>query len=123
MEKEHQKAFTFDKNGKLDYSPDEFCYFCDWSEIQLHHIIRKKDGGTNEDDNLLPLCRFCHRLLHKREYFLQFSKGYFLMINRQDPTLVRFPNSRQINRLRECPFNSLKKGIENRKLNIKERKI
>jgi hypothetical protein len=86
----------------------------------VHHIIRKTDGGTDEEDNLLPLCKNCHKLIHKREYFLKFSKGYFFMINNQDPTLVRFPNSRQINKLRECPFNSLKKAIENKKLTIKE---
>lgn len=30
----------------------------------IHHIIFKKDGGTNEKSNLIPLCKSCHRFVH-----------------------------------------------------------
>lgn len=31
------------------------------SHIQVHHIIERGDGGTDELDNLIPVCIFCHQ--------------------------------------------------------------
>ena len=31
-----------------------------------HHIIPRSEGGTNALDNLMLLCRRCHRRVHKR---------------------------------------------------------
>lgn len=54
-------------------NPDE-CYFCGLkrsynnkssrSLIELHHIVSKKSGGTNESANLLPVCSNHHSLIH-----------------------------------------------------------
>ena len=30
--------------------------------IELHHLVAVRDGGSNEVDNLLPLCPNCHAL-------------------------------------------------------------
>ena len=32
----------------------------------VHHIIPLKDGGTNDDDNLMALCRSCHDAIEPR---------------------------------------------------------
>lgn len=32
--------------------------------VQLHHIIPKEDGGTDEIDNAIPLCPNCHDEVH-----------------------------------------------------------
>lgn len=38
------------------------CYFCHTvGDLELHHIIAVKDGGTDEPDNLVHLCKGCHR--------------------------------------------------------------
>ncbi|MFW9333752.1 HNH endonuclease [Paenibacillus polymyxa] len=32
--------------------------------IQVHHIIEKSDGGTDDFDNLIPVCIQCHGFIH-----------------------------------------------------------
>lgn len=27
---------------------------------EVHHIIAKRDGGTDSEDNLMALCKSCH---------------------------------------------------------------
>ncbi len=34
--------------------------------VQLHHIIPREDGGTDEIDNSIPLCPNCHDEVHGR---------------------------------------------------------
>ena len=33
-------------------------------KLEVHHIIFKKNGGSNEQDNLITLCKTCHNELH-----------------------------------------------------------
>jgi len=35
-------------------------------KIRLHHIIPPNDGGLSIEDNLIPLCGFCHKQRHLR---------------------------------------------------------
>jgi 5-methylcytosine-specific restriction endonuclease McrA len=35
-------------------------------ELHAHHVIPLSRGGTNTLDNLVTLCRDCHRLAHRR---------------------------------------------------------
>lgn len=35
--------------------------------LHVHHIVHRKDGGTNDPDNLVTLCRWCHADRHKGE--------------------------------------------------------
>jgi len=39
----------------------------DVCQLDVDHIIRKTDGGTNDPNNLQVLCANCHRLKTKRE--------------------------------------------------------
>ena len=32
---------------------------------EVHHIIPLADGGTNEESNLMSLCRSCHEKIHR----------------------------------------------------------
>lgn len=40
------------------------CCLCGWNEeiIDIHHIISRKNGGSNNHSNLTPLCPNHHRL-------------------------------------------------------------
>ena len=38
-----------------------------WAELEIHHVVRLADGGKNELDNLLTLCRECHIKHHQDE--------------------------------------------------------
>lgn len=42
------------------------CCVCGWNEapLDIHHITPRKDGGSDELDNLTPLCPNCHRKAH-----------------------------------------------------------
>lgn len=43
------------------------CSLCGWNEAQcdVHHILPKKDNGSNEMKNLICVCPNCHRKLHE----------------------------------------------------------
>jgi hypothetical protein len=34
--------------------------------LDVHHVIPRERGGTNDPDNLITLCAACHRLVHER---------------------------------------------------------
>lgn len=35
-----------------------------WLKLQIHHIVRRADGGSNDPSNLMPCCPQCHAKLH-----------------------------------------------------------
>ena len=35
------------------------------SKLQVHHVVRPQDGGSDDLGNLITLCDRCHRLTHK----------------------------------------------------------
>lgn len=37
------------------------CHECEEYATELHHIIAVEDGGTDDIENLMPLCRGCHK--------------------------------------------------------------
>ena len=45
------------------------------THLEVHHIIQRKDGGTNHRDNLVTLCHNCHAALHRGEFTLSKPKG------------------------------------------------
>jgi hypothetical protein len=64
----------------------DVCYFCGLrkkqtkskkfrSMIEIHHIIEKNEGGTNEPSNLVPTCSNHHSAIH--ENIIQLDRWYF----------------------------------------------
>lgn len=43
------------------------CYFCGAKPVEYHHLIAIKDGGTNDPKNIIPLCHYHHRLIHRQK--------------------------------------------------------
>lgn len=42
------------------------CFGCGRkSQLTRHHIVPKRSGGGNEPENIVILCRRCHRAQHK----------------------------------------------------------
>jgi 5-methylcytosine-specific restriction endonuclease McrA len=37
------------------------CHECENYATELHHIIAVEDGGTDDIENLMPLCDECHK--------------------------------------------------------------
>lgn len=39
------------------------------TKLQVHHIVQKSQGGTNEEDNLIVICLSCHADVHSKVPF------------------------------------------------------
>ena len=51
------------------------CAICGWDEstCDVHHIVEKKNGGTDNIDNLIIVCPNCHRVIHSnKKYSIEF---------------------------------------------------
>jgi len=51
---------------KKVYRRDGFrCALCDSTRyLQIHHVVPRGEGGSNEPHNLITLCADCHALAH-----------------------------------------------------------
>lgn len=47
------------------------CSICGWNEAtcDIHHIIPKKNGGADDNDNLIIVCPNCHRVIHSNKKY------------------------------------------------------
>ena len=55
------------------------CVICGWGEstCDIHHIVPKKNGGSNANDNLIIVCPNCHRIIHTTDkYSTEFLKDF-----------------------------------------------
>jgi 5-methylcytosine-specific restriction endonuclease McrA len=46
------------------------CAMCGWNRtsLDIHHILPRSEGGSDELNNLIALCPNCHRLAHEKQY-------------------------------------------------------
>jgi hypothetical protein len=77
--KEYQNgdAFNFWNTRYYVFARDHYtCQICKKKEgiLQTHHIIQRKDGGTNKADNLATVHMTCHSDLHKGKIKHTFKK-------------------------------------------------
>ena len=59
--------FGFSNTKAFVLNRDKYtCQHCKTKQctLEVHHIIFKSNGGSDEPDNLITLCRNCHRELH-----------------------------------------------------------
>ena len=63
--------------------------------LEVHHIIQRKDGGTNHRDNLVTLCHDCHAALHRGEFTLQKPKGGY-----KEPAFMNKMRNKLVERLK-----------------------
>jgi 5-methylcytosine-specific restriction endonuclease McrA len=50
------------------------CLGCGKKSVDIHHLLFRSHGGTNEIDNLAPLCRRCHDQAHADPEFNKYLK-------------------------------------------------
>ena len=50
--------------NKLKIELGTKCRFCDSLDAEYHHMIPLSDGGTNDLNNLIPVCSTHHKMLH-----------------------------------------------------------
>lgn len=67
---------------------------CEYTHfLEVHHIVPRSRGGSNDPDNLTCLCSGCHSLVHEKKGFM-----------------VRSPEAVYHWRLHKCPAAGIKRG-------------
>jgi hypothetical protein len=56
-----------------------FCQNCDKgsTHLSMHHIIPLEWGGSNDIENIVPMCYTCHKAIHKRIGILFYNGDSF----------------------------------------------
>lgn len=59
--------------SKILHRANAGCSLCGWNEstCDIHHIIQKKHGGSDDMDNLILVCPNCHRIIHTKGKYTQ----------------------------------------------------
>lgn len=86
--KKHNRPHSKNVNSILDCSKRTVgkilkragvgCSICGWNEstCDIHHIIPREDGGSNDNSNLIIICPNCHRICHTTsKYDIKFLQG------------------------------------------------
>jgi 5-methylcytosine-specific restriction endonuclease McrA len=65
----YQKGFNYEFSSRREaiLNRDNYtCQICGKKNIRLevHHIIYRSQGGTNDENNLITLCEDCHNAIH-----------------------------------------------------------
>ncbi len=64
--KKHTRAIRTVMKRRVIYIFGGKCAVCgNPDNLEIHHIIPRASGGTNDIANLLPLCHECHCAIHK----------------------------------------------------------
>lgn len=71
------------KHGKvymrnLSIGPEDvvLCEVCGKVAVDIHHVLFKSQGGTDDIDNLIALCRGCHDISHGKIKDKEFTREY-----------------------------------------------
>jgi hypothetical protein len=70
---------NYKKNFKKHYNlADEWiaCAICHRQAVDLHHIVKRSSLGSDEVENLLPVCRSCHMDCEARKYSEEEQQEY-----------------------------------------------
>ena len=71
----YQKGFNYKFSSRREavLHRDKYtCQICGkkHTRLEVHHIIYRSQGGTNDEDNLITLCKDCHDALHDGQIVL-----------------------------------------------------
>ncbi|MFP4424143.1 MAG: HNH endonuclease [Candidatus Woesearchaeota archaeon] len=62
----HRKKLSRKEKESLFSKMKKACYLCSSpTHIELHHILPRSYGGGTEYENIIPLCKDCHKEIHK----------------------------------------------------------
>lgn len=71
----YQKGFNYSFASRREAVLNRDNYTCQKcgaknTKLEVHHIIFRSQGGTDDENNLITLCENCHSRLHKGEFTL-----------------------------------------------------
>ena len=57
----------FHNNYKYQWFKEwKICFVCRHHKVEhIHHIVMVKNGGTNDEENIIGICKKCHCLIHE----------------------------------------------------------
>ena len=94
---QHGPQYGFDNVKEYVRCRDGYkCRKCgNKTHLEVHHIVQRKDGGTNHRDNLVTLCHDCHAALHRGEFTLPKPRGGY-----KDPAFMNQMRNKLVERLK-----------------------
>ena len=68
----YQKGFNYGFLSRKEAVMNRDSYTCQIcgaknTRLEVHHIVYRSKGGTDNEDNLITLCESCHKKIHKGE--------------------------------------------------------
>lgn len=89
--------YRFDNVKEYVRWRDEYrCQKCrSRTHLEVHHIVQRKDGGSDRPDNLVTLCHDCHAALHRGEFTLRKPRGGY-----KAPTFMGVMRRKLVERLK-----------------------
>lgn len=73
---EYRKEFDNPAFRKIIKNENDVCLNCGSSDnIEYHHVVPLKLGGTNRLTNIVPLCHKCHKAAHHGQHMTHYAKS------------------------------------------------
>lgn len=72
------------------------CHECENYATELHHIIAIEDGGTDDIENLMPLCKECHKEYTSEQTVERNKMGVALNIDDNGDVTAQFKGEQEI---------------------------
>ena len=68
----YQRGFNYGFSSRKEAVLNRDSYTCQIcgaknTRLEVHHIVYRSKGGTDNEDNLITLCESCHKKIHKGE--------------------------------------------------------
>jgi len=60
------KKYRIQDTMALDECRGKPCFICHDPKSEVHHLRTRAAGGSDEAHNILPVCRVCHQIFHKK---------------------------------------------------------
>ena len=66
---------TYLKHNNFDVGDFIPCQICSALAVDIHHIIKRSQGGKDTPDNLIALCRECHTKAHNEQFEIEYLQS------------------------------------------------
>ena len=102
----YQKGFNYSYESRKEAIRNRDNYTCQFcgkkhTRLEVHHIIFRSQGGTDDEDNLITLCKSCHDEIHNGTITLN-----------KKPRKMNLKHATQMSIIRSCLLKIYPQAIE-----------